>query len=272
MRIALLTRVQTCCGLLAVMSLVLASCGKHTSLEGSVVDGHGEPISDVTVVAKQLQPVKGYEELHAVTNVDGSFRLGGLFPESVYELHVKGDKWVSSTSDRDTIKAGPKGETSILSEPLQVKVAVTESGSLVLDLETGITRFEVSQDGHIFDSETALEWYPLSDKLTWFEAKAKIDQMDRGWRLPTTDELRDLYVKGLGKSNIDPVFGLEYGDMWSDYWGSCVWTSYMKRLPFNLTISRSFYFPTGTASSSGTEPTADKNHMRAFAVRSLEAP
>jgi len=272
MSITWFTHERICLGLLAVLSVIVVSCGKNSSLEGSAVDSYGAPLPDVEIVARQLQPVKGYDELSTTTSTDGSFRLDGLFPESIYELHMRGDKWVSAARNRDTIKAGPEGETSLMSEPLQLVVAVNETGSLVLDLETGITRYEASAEGYIFDTETALEWYPLPGKLTWFEAKSQIDQMGNGWRLPTMDEVRGLYVEGLGQSNIDPVFGLEYGDMWSDHWGSCVWTSYLKRLPFNLTISRSFYFPAGKASSAGTEPTADEDRMRAFAVRSLESP
>lgn len=262
-----------------ILSLVLiicafsgGGCGKHSALEGKVVDKSGYPIGDATVVARQLKPIKGYDEVRAVTAADGSFALSKLFPQSQYELRVEGKNWISHRSNSDTIKSGPEGETTLLVEPITVTLPVNETGSLIMDLETGICRFEKSSDGYIDDVQSALQWYVLPGKITWFEAREIIDQMGEGWRLPSTDELKGLYVKGLGEASIDPVFGLEYGDLWSDFYASSVWTNYLKRLPFNLTISHSFYFPTAASSSSGAEPNANEDHMRAFAVRSLEAP
>lgn len=257
---------------LIMCALSYVGCGKYSALEGKVVDKSGYPINHATVVARQLQPIKGYDEVRTVTASDGSFTLSRLYPHSQYELRVEGENWISHRFDSETIKSAPAGETTLLSEPITVTLPVTETGSLVIDLETGICRFEKSHDGYISDVQTALQWYVLPGKVTWFEARGEIDKMGEGWRLPTLNELKSLYVKGLGKANIDPLFGLEYGDLWSDHYASCVWTNYLKRLPFNLTISHSFYFPTATSSGSGYEPNAEKDHMRAFAVRSLEAP
>jgi hypothetical protein len=253
-------------GIIALMLLILTSCSKKASMEGKVVDGSSHPLNSVTVVAKQLEPIKGYEEARAVTSADGAFQLSKLYPESFYELHVEGKNWISHSKDYDTIKAGPKGETSLLAAPVQVTMAVTQSGSLVMDLETGICRFEKSPEGHITDATTALQWHVLPGKITWFQASDRIRQMGDGWRMPRMNELKSLYVKGLGTCNIDPVFDLLGGSI---YW---VWSDYLKRLPFNLTISHSFHFLYGIPSQNGGEPDANNDKMQAFAVRSLEGP
>jgi len=254
-----------------LLFLQFAGCGTQTSMEGAVMDGSDFPLSNVTVVAKQLQPIKGYEEVRTVTSTDGIFQLKKLYPDSPYELHVEGKNWISHWRDYDTVFSGPKGETTLLPEPLMVTMAVTKTGSLIFDLESGICRFEISPQGYISDATSPLEWYVLPSKMTWFEARDRIRQMGNGWRMPRMEELGRLYVKGLGTCNTDPVFDLQYGDMFSgDFYGGCVWSDYLKRLPFNLTISHSFRYPYGNPSPQGGEPDANKNKMRAFAVRSLE--
>jgi hypothetical protein len=44
---------------LAVVFL-LYGCGKKAGLEGKLVDGKGQPLSGVKVIANQVQPIKGY--------------------------------------------------------------------------------------------------------------------------------------------------------------------------------------------------------------------
>lgn len=255
----------------ALLSALVVGCGKQTSTEGLATDSMGSPLVGVTIVAKQLEPIKGFEVVTAVTSKEGSFSLSGLYPNSDYDIHAEGNNWISHPSNHVTITSGPKGETSLLAKPYQVTMAVNEAGSLVLDLETGICRFEKSSDGFITDATTALQWYVLPGKVTWFEAQKVIQQMGDGWRFPRMNELKGLYIEGLGECNSDPLFGLKYGDMWrGDFYGGCVWSDYLRRLPFNLTISRSFRFPYGDPSPNGGDPDAVKDKMRAFAVRNLE--
>jgi hypothetical protein len=71
-------------------------------------------------------------------------------------------------------------------------------------------RYWVSQDGVIHDTKTNLEWLVGPDKnTTWDDVKAWVDSLTvggGGWRMPTKEELLQLYQNGKGTRNIDPVF------------------------------------------------------------------
>jgi len=63
-----------------LVTACLLGCGKKSGLEGKVVDGKGKPMAGVKVVAKQVQPIKGYEQFESTTGSDGGFKFGRLFP------------------------------------------------------------------------------------------------------------------------------------------------------------------------------------------------
>jgi hypothetical protein len=132
---------------LALVSLLAIGCGKKSGLEGKVVDGKGQPIANVKVVASQVQPIKGYEQFEATTGSDGTFRFGKLFPSSEYALFPWSDDWANMpmmtvqydptnlrvqfykggwiTDRKMTAQSGPEGETMILPAPMIVKQAIT---------------------------------------------------------------------------------------------------------------------------------------------------
>ena len=65
-----------------IVSIVFIAfgCGQKSGLEGKVVDEKGEPIANVKIIAKQVKPIKGYEQFEATTDSDGTFSFGKLFP------------------------------------------------------------------------------------------------------------------------------------------------------------------------------------------------
>ena len=71
-------------------------------------------------------------------------------------------------------------------------------------------RFSDSAEGVITDNNTGLEWVVGPDRPTSYnEAVAWVQgcEISGGkWRMPTRAELHGLYVKGLGKFNLDPIF------------------------------------------------------------------
>ena len=71
---------------LILMVLTLAGCGKNSGVEGKVVDGKGKPLSGVKLIAKQVEPIKGYERFETKTGSDGTFRFNKLYPFSGYIL------------------------------------------------------------------------------------------------------------------------------------------------------------------------------------------
>jgi serine/threonine protein kinase len=85
------------------------------------------------------------------------------------------------------------------------------------------SRYTVTKDGVIQDSQTGLEWYVGPDKDTnWDQASAWVDKLkvaEGGWRMPTRWELEGLYDPNkvshrwawFFKVHIDPVFKMMSG-------------------------------------------------------------
>jgi len=85
----------------------------------------------------------------------------------------------------------------------------------------------VSRDMHfvkydnsvVYDKNTSLEWHAGPDTdTTWHEAKQWVKNLTiagGGWRMPTRKELKTLYEKGAGKSNMTPLFKTSGWSVWS---------------------------------------------------------
>ena len=76
-----------------LMVFVVSGCGKKSGLEGKVLDCKGQPIAHVKIIAKQVQPIKGYEQFESTTGADGSFSFKKLFPTSEYILFPWYSDW-----------------------------------------------------------------------------------------------------------------------------------------------------------------------------------
>jgi len=100
----------------------LCSCSKSTGLTGRVTDSNGQALSGVTVVAKQVQPVKGFEQFEAVSGADGSFTFPKLYPSSQYVLTPQPASGM--TGESATVNTGPDKQYTSLSAPLMVRSAV----------------------------------------------------------------------------------------------------------------------------------------------------
>jgi hypothetical protein len=184
---------------LALVSLLAIGCGKKSGLEGKVVDGKGQPIANVKVVASQLSPIiKGYEQFETTTGSDGKFRFVKLFPSSEYALRVQYYEggWITETA-----QSGPEGETMILPASLTI-------------------RFMVSSEGVIADSKTGLEWIVGPDRdANYAQAEqwvANCKVMGGGWRMPTRQELRTIYQQGVGERNMDSAFKTTGYYVWAE--------------------------------------------------------
>jgi hypothetical protein len=176
------------------MGLLLFGCGKKSGIEGKVLDGKGQPMSGVKIIAKQVQPIKGYEHFETTTGSDGGFSFKGVFPSSDYTLSPWDQNW--NTEARIKAQSGPEGQTSILTSPL-------------------VIRFISSKDGVIIDNKTGLQWAPdPGQSMTWDQAMQYAQNLRLGgfsdWRLPTRVELREL-----GKGGKDPAFKLNGDWGWS---------------------------------------------------------
>jgi hypothetical protein len=189
-----------------VLGLAFGCGGKQAGIEGKVVDGKGQPMSGVKVIAKQVQPIKGYEQFESTTSSDGVFKFKGLFPASEYIISPSLDK--GKTSAKMTVKSGPEGQTSMLPSPMTV-------------------RFILSNDGIIMDSQLGLQWVPAPDQpMNWFQAQNYAQSLSLGgggWRLPTRSELKSIYNKSM-KGGADPAFHINDNWVWtSETQGDSAW-------------------------------------------------
>ena len=137
-----------------LMVLAVTGCGKKSGLEGKVVDGKGKPMANVKIIAKQVQPIKGYEQFEAVTGSDGTFHFKKLFPTSEYVLFPRFDDWSSApqrtlkyeankltarfnkegwtTEAKMKVQSGPEGQTIMLASPMVIQPCIsTVTGKLV---------------------------------------------------------------------------------------------------------------------------------------------
>jgi hypothetical protein len=140
--------------LVVSMVFVVFGCGKKSGLEGKVVDGKGEPVANVKIIAKQVQPIKGYEQFEATTNSDGTFSFGKLFPTSEYILFPWYEDWEEApmrtlryetnklvarfnkegwtTEQKMKVQSGPEGQTIMLASPMIIQPCIsTITGKLV---------------------------------------------------------------------------------------------------------------------------------------------
>lgn len=176
---------------LPIFSLLLSCSKKVSAISGTVLNGGGQPVKNVTVIALQERPVSGYAKFETTTGADGRFFFPGCYPESNYKLllHAEG------TDLREVlVKTGAAGTETSLSSPV-------------------VFRFLSSSGGLITDTKTGLQWAIDSGKtMTWEQAKRYAKGLRLGgfddWRIPKRDEL-----KTLGK--IDADFPIAECCVWS---------------------------------------------------------
>lgn len=94
-------------------------------------------------------------------------------------------------------------------------------------------RFIADDNGVITDTKTGLEWFegPALD-TNWDEAKSWVESLPvagGGWRMPTRDELKSLYLKSSGIQRLTPFFRTNTGFIWTGEtmgsthaWGFCL--------------------------------------------------
>ena len=138
-----------------LMVLAVTGCGKKSGLEGKVVDGKGKPMANVKIIAKQVQPIKGYEQFEATTGSDGAFSFKKLFPTSEYILFPWFDDWSSApqrtlkyeaskltarfnkegwiTEDKMKVQSGPEGQTTLLTAPIVIQPSISSIEGKVID-------------------------------------------------------------------------------------------------------------------------------------------
>ncbi len=195
---------------------MVPGCGLRSGLKGKVVDAKGHPLSNVQVVATALKPGKHNPSITTMTRKNGIFQFDNLDPFSKYEISVRYEGL--KTDGRRAAKTGMMGEIRTLKNSIPVTLAFNTKGS-PLDLTTGELRFVKAADGVITDTETGLQWDVGPDtNTTWYQALAWISGLSaggNGWRMPSTEELKTLYIRAAGKRHLAPVFATNGWWAWS---------------------------------------------------------
>ena len=187
------------CLLLLICFLIIGCSAKKAGFEGKVADGKGQALSGVRVIAKQVQPVAGYEQFEATTDSAGMFHFDKVLPNSDYALSFTTDNW--KTEKKVVVRSGPEGQTYILPSPV-------------------VIRYMISNDSVITDSKTGMQWTPSPEyTFSWDGAKNYAQNLKlRGysdWRLPTKAELHELYDASL-KDEINSTFHISRNSrVWS---------------------------------------------------------
>lgn len=141
--------------LVVSMVFVVFGCGKKSGLEGKVVDGKGAPVANLKIIAKQVEPIKGYEQFETTTGSDGKFSFGKLFPTSEYILFPWYEDWTEApmrtlkyetsklvasfnkegwtTEQKMKVQSGPEGQTTMLTSPMVIQPCISTVEGKVID-------------------------------------------------------------------------------------------------------------------------------------------
>jgi len=204
--------------LIGLFSVLLSCTGKQSSIEGRLVDWNNHPLGNVKITASQVDGIVGYEQREAITSETGAFVLEGLFPTSKYVVKPWSAHW--TTDDSITVESGPENETLVIQDLVITGAYDRTSGSLVIDLQTGETRFEVTSEGVIDDTESGLQWLigpnlsmGFSKSVQWVRLT---DVAGGGWRMPTTAEVAGLFIASVTPRHLDPVFKTPFSKVWTE--------------------------------------------------------
>jgi len=181
---------------------VYAADVKGSAVEGKVVGRDGRPLAGVKVVATlpNGERKEGYERFEAKTRIDGTFLLAGLYPGTYYRILCDSGQ---CNDPKERIRSLPTGETLKLRN----------------DFVLTFSPFNVTPDGVIQDQRTGLEWAPVALMTINYDGAVAYAKSLRlsggGWRLPTVDELKDLYESGQRGCGLDSAFENPRPKAWS---------------------------------------------------------
>ncbi|KJU85705.1 OmpA protein, partial [Candidatus Magnetobacterium bavaricum] len=168
-----------------ICSILIFGCSKKSGIEGRVVNVKGQPIANVKVIAKQVQPIKDYEYFDTKTDSNGKFCFKKLFPVSDYTLTVA--DYCGSIS----LRSGPEGQTAIAPSDIVSRFKILKD--IVEDMTTGL---QWSKDGGTPDVGNC-----VGGRMVWHKANEYIKCLNSNhyfgysnWRLPTEEELKGVWT------------------------------------------------------------------------------
>lgn len=182
-------------------------CGKSTTIIGSVVDGKMKPLSGVKVVAKKIQPQKGYDQFETTTKADGSFNFNKLYPHSLYQIIIYPDNSTRNISIQTS--SGFDGKELKLATPIICRFRFIEGASTVLDTQADLT--------WTINANIAQKTMNLSEANEWVK-ELTIDGSNN-WRLPTKSELESISKYAVNVRPSDYLMSTGFNNVHADwYW------------------------------------------------------
>jgi len=172
------------------------------------------------------EPAEGKNTLSVESNVSGArvriLNIGPKFYQGMeldtgsYHVEVSADgyktkkKWITLGSGQDkniNVRLEKRIVASVDPDVSKPKV-ITRDG-----------RFVKNNNGIVYDYATGLEWIIGPDKnTTWNEAKSWVEKLlfdGGGWRMPTFEELKNIYNNKVGTHNITPLLETTGWLVWS---------------------------------------------------------
>jgi hypothetical protein len=175
---------------------------KGSAVKGKVVGRDGRPLAGIKVVAMLPDGdyKEGYDSFEVKTKPDGTFVIEGLYPGTYYRIVCDSGQ---CNDQKERIRSLPYGETLKLGN----------------DFVLIFSPFKVSSEGVIQDLRTGLEWAPVPLPTFNYDGAARYTKSLRlaggGWRLPTVDELKDLFESGQSGCGLDWAFEDRYPASWA---------------------------------------------------------
>jgi hypothetical protein len=104
----------------------------------------------------------------------------------------------------------------VVATPKYASISPKVTEPKIIERDGNFVKFD---SGAVYDKNTGLEWYAGPNRGTdWYEAKSWVESLaisGGGWRMPTRDELRTIYKKGVGKRNRTPLLETAGWGVWS---------------------------------------------------------
>jgi hypothetical protein len=134
--------------------------------------------------------------------------------------------WIQSSLIEDFYFSPKKGATVVKRPSIEPKKSKTEPPNYA-SISPDVSKLKVIEDGNfvkfesgvVYDKNANLEWYAGPDRKTnWYDAKKWVENLNvagGGWRMPTRQELKTLYKKGAGESNMTPLLKTTGWYVWS---------------------------------------------------------
>ncbi|KJU82282.1 protein containing DUF1566 [Candidatus Magnetobacterium bavaricum] len=167
--------------LISLLTYTLFLKKKTAGLEGKVIDTKSKPASNIKLVVKQVEPIKGYERFETTTNANGKFLFKGLFPSSRYII-IPINATIDEVRNAVIFNSAPEGQISIL----DVKVRWLLSSKIVtdtlIDIQWPASDMIPPVSGECFGNK--MNWDDALSCIKHLNTSNYLDHND--WRLPET--------------------------------------------------------------------------------------